>query len=169
MVLSDWFIRTQKVMMAYAEAAWEATPQMTLQFYIILVYADQKIELVQYYSWQFGRLAPILRSAIFQIYKVKMWIAIRSFCQRIHKNRTLPSVIVFFDPTSESAYEPDFVMKSREMPKTIQNYQNYQNVVELIQKCATRCKWCLWWCQVCRRAPADGKCVHTAWSLVSQV
>ena len=50
MVLSDWFIRTQKVMMAYAEAAWEATPQMTLQFYIILVYADQKIELVQYYS-----------------------------------------------------------------------------------------------------------------------
>ena len=50
MVLSDWFIRTQKVMMGYAEAAWEATPQMTLQFYIILVYADQKIELVQYYS-----------------------------------------------------------------------------------------------------------------------
>ena len=119
--------------------------------------------------WQFVHLSPMLRSAIFQIYKVKMRITIRSFCQRIHKNRTLPSVIVFFDPTSESAYEPDFVMKSREMPKTIQNYQNYQNVVELIQKCATRCNWCLWWCQVCRRAPADGKCVHTAWSLVSQV
>ena len=75
-----------------------------------------------------------------------MVIAIRSVCQRIRKKWTLPSVIVFFDPTSESAYEPDFVMKSREMSKTIQNYQNYQNVVELIQKCATRCKWCLWWC-----------------------
>ena len=84
------------------------------------------------YNWDFGHLAPILRSDIFQIYKVKMVIAIRSFCQRIHKNRTLPYVIVFFDPTSESSYEPDsgdFVEKTPDCRKISKIFDDIENII----------------------------------------
>ena len=73
----------------------------------------------------------MLRSAIFQIYKVKMVIAIRSVCQRIHKKQTLPSVIVFFDPTSESSYEPgsgDFVEKTLDCRKISKIFDDIENI-----------------------------------------
>ena len=43
----DWFVKTQKVIMAMGESAWEATPQLTLQLYIVLTTIDQDLQLIQ--------------------------------------------------------------------------------------------------------------------------
>ena len=61
-----------------------------------------------------------------------MVIAIRSVCQRIRKKWTLPSVIVFFDPTSESSYEPDsgdFVKKTPDCRKISKIFDDIENIL----------------------------------------
>ena len=61
-----------------------------------------------------------------------MVIAIRSVCQRIRKKWTLPSVIVFFDPTSESSYEPDsgdFVEKTPDCRKISKIFDDIENIL----------------------------------------
>ena len=44
---SDYFIKTQKSMVAMGESAWEATPQLVLQLYIVFLTIDRDIKWIQ--------------------------------------------------------------------------------------------------------------------------
>ena len=44
---SNWFVKTQKLLIGLGEAVWEASPQLTLQLYIILTTFDQGVSRLQ--------------------------------------------------------------------------------------------------------------------------
>ena len=43
----NWFIKSQKIIMSLGEAAWEASPQLTLQIFIVLMNIDQPVSKLQ--------------------------------------------------------------------------------------------------------------------------
>ena len=43
----NWFIKSQKIVMSLGEAAWEASPQLTLQIFIVLMNIDQPVSKLQ--------------------------------------------------------------------------------------------------------------------------